>query len=271
MGRLGIISGGGDLPKLIAEDQVGQGEPPFIIDFEGLAVDWADGFDRMTARFEQPEGIFNALRQAGCKEIVMVGAMSRPQLDPSKFDPTFSSIVPKLTEAMASGDDAALRVVLGLFQSAGFDVISPQSVLSTLVLEPGCETIAQPSEYDHADADRAAEILAATSALDIGQGVVVAGRLCLGIETLQGTEALLQFISRTDPALRPERGLLMKAPKSGQDHRLDLPAIGPDTMDQLAAAHLSGVVVPAGSVLVINRPETFARADAKGLFIWSRG
>lgn len=270
MSGLGIIAGGGDLPRLIAESRRADGSGVLVVDFVGLEVDWAADFDRITARFENPELIFERLRDAGCTQVVMAGSMERPSLDPSAFDVTFTAIAPRLMAALQAGDDAALRVVLSMFEEAGFKVVSPQSVLEALVIEEGCETIAQPTEYDKHDAARAAEILATTGPLDIGQGAVVAGGLCLGIETLQGTAAMLEAVRHTKADLRPERGLLMKAPKIGQDRKVDLPAIGPDTMDQLAAAHLSGIVIPAKGVLVIDKDEVLKRADAHGLFLWSR-
>lgn len=271
MPALGIIAGAGDLPRLIYQDRVAKAAPTLVIDFEGIEIDWAQAEDRVTVRFEQPETIFKALREAGCAQLVMAGAMQRPELDPAKFDPTFARIAQRLMEALREGDDAALRVVLGLFEAEGFEILAPHEILASLMLPPGCPTIAQPSAYDESDAARAQEILATTGPLDIGQGCVVAGGLCLGIETLQGTESLLAFVAQTTATLRPQRGLLMKAPKEGQDTRLDVPAIGPDTMDQLASAHLSGLVIPAGRVLVINREEVIRRADAAGLFLWSRG
>lgn len=270
MSGLGIIAGAGDLPRLIAEDRKANGEPTLVIDFEGIEVDWASEFDRFTASFEQPETIFEALKKSGCVHVVMAGGMQRPALDPTRFDPTFAQIAPRLIGALQEGDDAALRVVLEMFETAGFEVIAPHSALNGLLLEEGYPTIAQPSDYDRNDATRAAEILETTGPLDIGQGVVVAGGLCLGVETLQGTQALLDFVRQSQPELRPERGILMKAPKTGQETRMDFPAIGPDTMDQLAMAHLSGIVVPANGVLVIHRDEVINRADKYGLFIWSR-
>ena len=270
MTGLGIIAGNGDLPRLIAEDYSAKGGSALIIDFEGIEVPWASEHNNFTARFEQPEAIFEELRNANCSKVVMAGAMQRPVLDPTKADPTFAAIVPRLMGALSEGDDAALRVVLSMFEGAGFEVIAPHEVLKNLLMEDGCPTIAQPTDYDKSDAERATEILKTTGPLDIGQGTVVAGGLCLGLETLQGTASMLEFVRHSDPDLRPERGLLMKAPKTGQDRKVDLPSIGPDTMDQLASAHLSGIVIEAGGVLVINRDEVIKRADAHGLFLWSR-
>ena len=68
----------------------------------------------------------------------------------------------------------------------------------------------------------------------------------------------------------PSGGVLAKAPKPGQDRRVDLPAIGPGTVDRAAAAGLEGIVIATGGVMVLDLAETIARADAAGLFLWVR-
>jgi len=269
MTGLAVISGAGDLPRLIASDRLSNDRPTLIVDFEGIEVDWADDFERFTARFEQPEKLFEHLRQFGCTQVVMAGAMERPKLDIARFDTTFAGIAPRLMVALQQGDDAALRVVLEMFEIAGFEIVPAQALLGDLLLGEGCPTVAQPSDYDLTDIKQAKTILSKTSELDIGQGVVVAGGLCLGIETLQGTQALLGFAGQTNPSLKPMRGTFVKAPKEGQETRVDVPSIGVDTMDQLASARLSGVAIPAGAVLVIDRDAVIARADQLGLFILS--
>ena len=64
--------------------------------------------------------------------------------------------------------------------------------------------------------------------------------------------------------------MLLKRPKPGQDMRLDMPAIGPDTFSAASAAGLAGVVVQARETLVLGLEETLARADELGLFLWVR-
>ncbi|MEL6127804.1 MAG: LpxI family protein, partial [Pseudomonadota bacterium] len=125
---------------------------------------------------------------------------------------------------------------------------------------------------DRKDAARARAILRALAPHDVGQAAVVAQGLCLGIETIQGTDALLRFVAQ-NPVRMPDpedgRGVLVKAPKEGQDARLDMPAIGPDTIRHAADAGLSGLVIEAGAVMVLGREEVVALADAAGLFILS--
>ena len=173
---------------------------------------------------------------------------------------------------MQSGDDAALRAVLDVFEEAGIAIASVDQILPGLV--PGAGVLAgEPTPRDQKDAARAAEIVQGLGALDIGQGAVVAQGLCLAVEALPGTQAMLDFV-RLHAGLKPDpkgpRGVLYKAPKPGQDRRIDLPTIGPDTVRQAAEAGLGGIAWQAGSVILLDREDAIARAEQAGLFLWSR-
>jgi hypothetical protein len=64
------------------------------------------------------------------------------------------------------------------------------------------------------------------------------------------------------------KGVLVKGPKPGQDLRLDLPAIGPHTVELASAAGLSGIAVAAGAVLLAELEELVEKADKAGLFLY---
>jgi DUF1009 family protein len=61
--------------------------------------------------------------------------------------------------------------------------------------------------------------------------------------------------------------VLVKAPKPGQDRRFDLPSIGPRTIENAAAAGLSGVAVIAGGTIVAEPQALVEAADKAGLFV----
>jgi DUF1009 family protein len=56
-------------------------------------------------------------------------------------------------------------------------------------------------------------------------------------------------------------------PKAAQDTRIDLPAIGPRTIEKLRSAGLGGVAVAANGVVIIDRRSVVQTADAWGLFV----
>ena len=63
-------------------------------------------------------------------------------------------------------------------------------------------------------------------------------------------------------------GVLTKGPKPGQELRVDMPAIGPRTIEHAAAAGLAGVAVETGAVLVLDRAEAVGIADARACAVF---
>jgi len=188
---------------------------------------------------------------------------------------TWLTLAPRILPALKAGDDATLRMVLDIFDEAGFAVRAAHEIAPELLPPAGVLTRAQPGSRDRKDAARAAAIVAALSAVDVGQGAVVAGGLALGVEALPGTDRMLAQVAALPADLRPDpaaaRGVLFKGPKVGQDRRVDLPVIGPDTVAGAAGAGLSGIAIAAGGVMVLDRVDVIAAADDAGLFLWVRG
>jgi UDP-2,3-diacylglucosamine hydrolase len=268
---IAIVAGRGLLPRLLAEDCARRGRPYRVVLFEGVTLDWLDGHPVLRAAFEKPGRLFADLRAAGCRVVTFAGAMQRPALNPLRFDAKMMRLAPRLLSGVKGGDDSTLRLIAGIFEAEGLAVRAPQEILGELLAPAGVLTRARPSEADRKDTARAARIVRAVGRADVGQGVVVAGGLCLGVETIQGTDVLLEFVARTAGAYRGEaRGVLLKAPKPGQDWRVDLPSVGPATIEGARAAGLAGIVVEAGGVLILDRAGTVAAADAAGLFLWGR-
>lgn len=271
MAGLAIVAGRGELPRLLAEDCARRGRPYRVVVFRGVELPWLGRHPAVDARFEKPGRLFAALHDAGLDAVVFAGGLARPSIRPLAFDIKMLCLAPRLLRGMRTGDDATLRLVARIFEAEGFRVEAAQDILPELPAIAGVHSGARPSDADRADASRAAAIVAAMGGVDVGQAAVVAGGICLGLESIQGTDAMLAFVASTDPGLRPKaRGVLFKGPKPAQDRRMDFPAIGPGTMQNAAKAGLAGVVVEAGGVMILDRAATVAAADAAGLFLWAR-
>lgn len=261
MSRTAIIAGQGALAPALAAHL--PDAPVYAL--AGYAPEMA----AVEFRLERLVPFLEMLADQGVERVVFGGAVRRPRLDPEAFDPRTATLVPRIVGAMAQGDDAALRVLLDIFEEFGISIAGIEEIAPDLI--PGAGLLAgQPGEGDRRDAERAAAILAATGPLDLGQGCVVVGGLCLALETLPGTAAMLDFAARHREAA-PGSGVFYKAPKPGQDRRIDLPALGPDTVAQAARAGLAGIAWQAGGVVVLDRAAMIAAARAAGLFLWARG
>ena len=261
--HLAVIAGEGSLPGAVVEANHGA----WFVRIEGVEAH-NPGAPEIAARFERLGQLFDDLRANGIEEVCFAGAVTRPALDPMAFDPKMLSLVPRLMEAMKSGDDALLRLVIAVFEQEGFAVRGAHELVPGLTAEAGLLAGDPPDRAARDDAHLATEILAALGPLDVGQACVVAGGLCLGIETIQGTSFLLRMAAETDPRLRRgAKGVLVKRPKPGQDLRVDMPAIGPETIREAAAAGLAGVVIAAQQVLILDREATIKAAEEADLFL----
>ncbi len=275
MGRLAIIAGDGALPRLLARHCAGAGMEHVVVTLDGAIPDWCPPERALAARYEKLGALFGDLAALGCDRAVFAGSTRRPQIDMTQFDHKTMQLMPRLLARLGKGDDALLREVAAIFEDEGMRVLGVHEVLPTLLADSGAMGRHVPSAADLDDIARAAELAAMLGSQDVGQGAVVAQGLCLGLETLQGTDAMLDFVARTAARLRPTpdgaRGVLFKGPKPGQDRRMDLPAIGSATVEAALRAGLAGIAVAAGRTLLIERDALLERADAAGLFVYGLG
>lgn len=256
---LALIAGSGALPDELVDRLP---ERPLICAMEGFPPDRL-AVDRPFS-IEQLGSLIADLKARGVSELCMAGAVGRPPIDPSRIDAATMPLVPVLQTAILSGDDGALRAVIGIFEEAGLRVRAAHEIAPDLLPPLGSLTQAAPSEGDLQDAARGAAILRAMSTADIGQACVVLRGQALAIEGVFGTNWMLQSLTQ-----RPDAGggILFKGPKSDQDHRVDLPTIGPDTVTAAVAAGLSGIVIEKGGVIVLDRETVIAECDRLGLFL----
>lgn len=267
MSGLAIISGAGDLPRLLAEYCHATKSPYYVVVFEGSNLEWISQHPVIKAKFEQPGKLFEELKTANCTRTVFAGAMQRPKLNPEAFDGEGLKLASILLSSGKSGDDVTLRAITKFFEDAGFSVLGAHDIQPDILPPVGVLTKAQPTDTDVDDTQRAESIVEMLGRADVGQAVVVAQGICLGLESIQGTDVMLTFVATTR-ANFGHRGILLKAPKPQQDLRVDLPAIGPNTVRMIAKADLAGIVVPHGGVMILNQAECIAEANRLNVFIW---
>lgn len=266
--RLGLIAGGGDLPKHVAYaagEELGR-----VIVLKGFG-DPADFEKSDTLALGQMGKIFKTLKASDCTHVCFAGYVDRPDFKDIKPDLRALFMMPRAMKAATGGDDALLRHVLGLFEKEGFQIISPQEVCVDLLLEEGALGAIKLPQAHREDALAACHIAQAIGALDIGQGAVVAHGVTLAVEAQEGTDAMLQRVASLPQALRGaegnRRGVLAKMIKPKQDQRVDLPVIGLATVENAAAAGLAGIVAEAGRAFVLDEDSVIEAANRHGLFV----
>ena len=265
MTRLALVAGRGALAAAVVDALP---ERPYVCALDGFAPDGL--VPDLTFRIERLVPFLRHLTDEGISRVAFAGAVSRPRLDPALFDAATAQLVPHLMAAFATGDDATLRAIIALFEDSGIAVEGIETLAPHLLPQAGLLAGVLPAQAE-ADAIRAAAIVAALGAVDVGQGCVVVGGICFAVEALPGTDQMLAQVAALPQALRPKgQGLFYKAAKPGQDRRVDLPTLGPTTLRGVQAAGLAGLAFQAGSVICLDLVQMQTIAAETGLFLWAR-
>ena len=215
--------------------------------------------------------LFAALRARAVAEMVIIGAMTRPEFADLRLDWGAVKRAAGLAQLFRRGDNALLVGLAAIIEREGIRVVGAHDVAPRLLAPVGPFGRRAASPEDETDIALGARLIDALSSFDAGQGAVVAAGRVLAIEAAEGTDAMLARVAemRASGRLRfaGPAGVLVKAPKRGQDLRLDMPAIGPKTIEGAAKAQLRGAAVAAGRVLIVERERLAREAAAAGLFV----
>ena len=215
--------------------------------------------------------LFAALKERAIAEMVIIGAMTRPELVDLRLDWGAVKRAAGLAQLFRRGDNGLLAGLAAIIEREGVRVVGAHEIAPRLLAPFGPIGARAPSEEDETDISLGVRLLGALSIFDAGQGAIVAAGRVLAIEAAEGTDAMLARVAemRANGRLRLAglAGVLVKAPKRGQDLRLDMPAVGPKTIEGAVKAQLRGVAIAAGRVLVVERALCARKVDAAGLFV----
>jgi UDP-2,3-diacylglucosamine hydrolase len=264
--KLGILAGAGELPLRIIAACRAADRPFFVLAFEGSADPAAtQGVPHAWIRLGAAGEGLRILRENGVAELVMAGGVKRPSVLQLRPDWRTAKFFARIGYR-ALGDDGLMKAVIHeLEQVEGFRVVGLDTILGASLAPEGPIGRNAPDEQARHDIAHGFRIVRALGALDIGQAVVVQQGLVLGVEAIEGTDALIARcagLKRDGPG-----GVLVKGMKPGQERRVDLPTIGARTVTAAAAAGLRGIAVEAGSTILVDRAAIAAAADRAELFV----
>lgn len=262
---IALLAGRGDLPRNLIQIFQKQSRPFFIVAFH-------DQTDKAIVKDTPHEWLhFGEVGKAlkifhdhQIKEIVMAGNITRPTLRSLRPDWIGVKWLARLgTKAL--GDDSILKKVISMIEGESFKVVAPHDILNDLLAPEGVITLARPDDQAWQDIERGVEILSALDPVDVGQATVVQEGLVLGVEAIEGTEAL---IKRAGELKRDGiGGVLVKLSKRQQEVRADLPTIGIETLKQSYESGLRGIAFEAGRSILLNKEDAIKYANEKGLFL----
>ena len=271
---IAIIAGSGAFPFEIAHAVEATGHRPFILGLRGF-IERGPAlrrFDHEIADMLDPQSILSILHEHQIKRVILAGGVSRPGPLALLSIYSFFRNREELKRIVSGGDDRILRGVIRLLEDNGFSVIGIDEAAPDLLIKKGQAGSLDCPEHLKSDIDLALSCLALMGEYDMGQGAVVARGRILALEGPEGTDAMLERVRAMQKNRRVVldniSALLVKAAKPGQDRRVDLPAIGPQTIKMAKSAGLSGIAVVADEVVMVERQRLIDAANHSGIFIW---
>jgi len=270
-GPVAIICGGGTFPRTVAEAVMRQGRGVVLFPLRGFAdPEVVEHFPHHWMKIGQVGWFVKMAHSEGARDVIMIGSLVRPAISQLALDWKTLLVLPRVVRAYYGGDDHLLSGVARIFEHHGFRLLGAHEVAPDILMSEGVLGAHSPGETDRADIARGLSLLRAIGPYDVGQAAVISNNHVLAVEASEGTDGMLARVAelrRTGRIRMQNGGVLVKAPKPGQDRRFDLPSIGPRTIDGAAAAGLSGVAVIAGGTIVAEPQALIDVADKAGLFV----
>jgi len=271
--RYAIVAGRGSLPFELFEGlSKSTGQPPFLVGVENNHEDWILRHEHVVLGWGKFGELFRQLRNHGVSHILLAGSVVRPSLEIRKMDWGAIRTLPQILAFMIGGDNSLLTGVIKVFEQRGIQVVGAHQALPSLLAGQGSLAGQKPSRKAMQNLKKAYEACKAIGALDIGQAAVAVGGRVVAVEGIEGTDGMLERVAQMRYSGRlyedGRDGVLMKTLKPDQDTRVDMPAIGPGTVELAAAAGLRGIAVEAGVSLLLEREKTLQTAKDNSVFIY---
>lgn len=259
---VGIIAGKGLLPVSVAASLTEQHSKCYIAALTGEAD--PELYHHYSHRFfnlGMIGAIIEYFNTSNVEYVVLAGGVNRPNLKSLKVDMAGSILLARALKQKLLGDDNLLKVITGFLEEKGFKIIASHEILTS---DNMMITTGTPFPLEARDIDLGFRLLESIGEMDVGQSVIVEDGYILGIEAAEGTDNLIIRCSHLRKNARG--GVLIKMAKRNQDIRVDMPTIGPGTIEHLARYNYSGLAIKKDQVIVLEPKEVVKLANKYGLF-----
>lgn len=263
--KLGIIAGGGDLPFHLVSICKDKGIKPFIIGFNGQTdPKLMDEHDHIWLDLGAIGKVISFFKSNGVKDLVLIGRVKRPSFTEIKPDMKAVKILSRIG-LRALGDNDLLQLLKEELESEGFKLHGVQIFCDNLLVKEGAVGDLTPHSDDWDSINFGIKASQVNGALDIGQSVIVQNGMIVGVEAVEGTDALMDRCKGLQQKGRG--GILIKTRKPQQDEALDMPTVGVQTIENAYKAGLSGIVLHANNVIVVDTKNVAKYANKYKLFV----
>ena len=267
-GNVCIMGGYDDLSKSFFDDLKKNKKQSIFINFNKSKTKKKNIFNLKVYELKK---ILNLLKLKNISVIIFLGKIDRPNLKYFKLDGEIDKYLPVLHNAYKKGDDFLLKSILNIFEKYGYLIKSPIDLSASYFLNKK-DLKVDPDLRTKMDIKKGRDILIALSKFDNAQSIVIIDGYIHAIEAAEGTDQMLKRvieIRKRNNTIHENKGVLIKMAKKNQSRLVDLPVLGPKTIEIVSKANLSSIALDPLSTLILNK-ETFlkkAKKESINLFL----
>ena len=266
--KVGLIAGDGSFPLEVAKSISQKNKEIFIIAIKGSASKDIERYPHLWIRIGQIGKAIRALKENNCKELILIGGVKKPNV--WLLNPDFGALKLffKLIVLPIKGDASILKTLLNFLEKDNkFKVVGAEKYISYLLMSKGLIAGEKINEQANIDIDIAVENCKNIGSKDIGQACVVVNGQIIASEDSSGTDKMLRGIISKEIRFHNE-GVLVKLAKPIQDRRVDLPAIGMQTIKLAKEIGLCGIAIEEKSSFISNKERVLEFANKNNIFIF---
>ena len=248
---IGIIAGSGIYPETFVR-AARQAEPTTRLVVAGFEDETRSDLEAQVEAFHwlrvgQLSKLIKFFLSEGVTEAVMMGQISPKNLFNLRPDLRILMMLAKIKKRNAESLFGGIAAEL---EKDGITLLPATTFLEDLLPSGGHVTGPSIKPWTLEDIEYGFDIAKKTSALDIGQSVVVRHGTVLAVEAFEGTNACIR---RGGELGRNKENVLVKVSKPNQDFRFDVPVVGPQTIEACAEAGIIAIGIEAGKTLLLEK------------------
>ena len=266
--QLAILAGRGPLPVSVAEIAKKTGWKVFVVSLNGESDKALDKYPNIKINITKVDKIISILKEKSIKDVLMIGYVDRHINWKKDLGLGLLILALRNRDFFQRGDASLCSRIVSFLESKDFVVHGAHEIANELVLKIGTISKSKPNKHNEKDIIHGLSVVKMIGILDIGQCVVVDNNRVLAIEAAEGTDLMLdrvKIIKNKHKSIKS--GVFIKYSQEIQDNRIDMPTIGPVTIQKVYEAGLSGLVISSGSVIVHDYIEVCRLLDNYNLFL----
>jgi len=266
--KIAIVAGEGLLPRQIYDACVKRGVECCVVGLLGfINPEIFYGVNYKVFSTHKINKILKYLNDLGIKHLVLAGGVRRKGMSKLFMDTKGAKLFARILRYGFS-DNAALLSIIKFFEKEGFTIIPPEEIAPEIIMQRGNITdsvVINDAAMD--DVRQGVKILRGIAQFDAGQSLVIQRGLILGVEASEGTDALIKRCGEIKQDIS-QKPILIKIAKAKQDKRVNLPYVGPRTIECMDKHGFGGIVLESNLTFVLNKAQTTYQANKKGIFIY---